>query len=805
MVDVLTDWGDDFSQLGEVYGAWEEFKGNLSQLDLSKDSMQCTPAIELLCATKSAELIAVNLMKAALASIEGIHLAHFWFKFCALDGDMQGVDLEEMLPQALSALFHAVECCCRNLKSLYNSLASIPDCRGLIGPLSGLDGEFRLRVGGLLRKKMSPCSIAQILEQYFKGCLEEFSSNAKFDGEDEMELDEFSPHRVEPRAAFEVMGSNWADGVMTVSTCLGKLGLRSISNGVCTGAVCEDVSRMLSRHSQMGCCAEIFPVAKRYVACVPMEFLKLVLTGSGPQLEQWQARLECFLYESLGDLRIKNLFDMAVEFPDSMPAVKDLCECLNRTTLQPRLLSVFRETVSERLLQGGASTSDIIKHFNLVVRMLSHIDPSGFLLEKVSEPYRRYLRGRQDTMKCIVTILTDTQEEGPSMLEEFSEGCPGDSLLEEDGEDDEMALRLATSWNPAPAHLDTPSKPSQGSMSDVISTLVGVYGSNEMFIEEYRKILGDRLMGKTDYECTREVRTLELLKIRFGEAALHNCEVMLRDMSESKRLQHSLMGGQSLQTAGSPASRGKSSDVPGEISATIISELFWPELPGKDIKLPDGVQTKLDAYAKEYHSHKQPRKLKWKTELGQVELDVTIGKTMLNFTVTPPYAVVLMSFQNATSRMANDLARELGMTPAVLRSKALFWVNNGVLVETRGKNGEVCYRQADKVDKSRASGGNVAPSDIMGFEEEGQSTMITNSQDTDFAEMKVFHSYIVDYLRNQKDGRTLDHIQHHLRTFVIQPKYDKTQDQLSNFLVRLTDLGEITQQAGLYKVCQGGD
>ena len=38
-------------------------------------------------------------------------------------------------------------------------------------------------------------------------------------------------------------------------------------------------------------------------------------------------------------------------------------------------------------------------------------------------------------------------------------------------------------------------------------------------------MLSDKLLSKTDYSCDREIRTLELLKLRFGDANLHNCEV----------------------------------------------------------------------------------------------------------------------------------------------------------------------------------------------------------------------------------------------------------------------------------------
>ena len=55
-------------------------------------------------------------------------------------------------------------------------------------------------------------------------------------------------------------------------------------------------------------------------------------------------------------------------------------------------------------------------------------------------------------------------------------------------------------------------------------------------MNEFRSMLADKLLTATDYETEREVRNLELLKKRFGEVALSQCEVMLRDIAESKRV-----------------------------------------------------------------------------------------------------------------------------------------------------------------------------------------------------------------------------------------------------------------------------
>ncbi len=52
-------------------------------------------------------------------------------------------------------------------------------------------------------------------------------------------------------------------------------------------------------------------------------------------------------------------------------------------------------------------------------------------------------------------------------------------------------------------------------------------------------MLSDKLLSKTDYSCDREIRTLELLKLRFGDANLHNCEVGAQ--MQTSYLEHALV------------------------------------------------------------------------------------------------------------------------------------------------------------------------------------------------------------------------------------------------------------------------
>lgn len=49
-------------------------------------------------------------------------------------------------------------------------------------------------------------------------------------------------------------------------------------------------------------------------------------------------------------------------------------------------------------------------------------------------------------------------------------------------------------------------------------------------------MLADKLLQNLEFDTDRDVQTLELLKLRFGEDSLQQCEIMVRDIEDSKRL-----------------------------------------------------------------------------------------------------------------------------------------------------------------------------------------------------------------------------------------------------------------------------
>ncbi|XP_022869870.1 anaphase-promoting complex subunit 2-like, partial [Olea europaea var. sylvestris] len=293
---------------------------------------------------------------------------------------------------------------------------------------------------------------------------------------------------------------------------------------------------------------------------------------------------------SLAFYVIQNKFEYKVLRSDKKdsPAIEDLKQCLEYTGQHSKLVDSFISSLRYRLLTAGASTNDILHQYVSTIKALRTIDPAGVFLEAVGEPIREYLRGRKDTIKCIVTMLTDGAGGNPS-----GPGSTGDSLLEElnrDEEnqenfgldddvntDDKQAWINAQSWEPDPLEAD----PLKGSRYrrkvDILGMIVGIIGSKDQLINEYRVMLAEKLLNKSDYDIDSEIRTLELLKIHFGESSMQKCEIMLNDLIDSKRTNTNIKA--SIKQQPQPAADLREHEMSlDNINATIISTNFWPPI-----------------------------------------------------------------------------------------------------------------------------------------------------------------------------------------------------------------------------------
>ncbi|RZF40821.1 hypothetical protein LSTR_LSTR003331 [Laodelphax striatellus] len=373
---------------------------------------------------------------------------------------------------------------------------------------------------------------------------------------------------------------------------------------------------------------------------------------------KFKQKLMHFMYETYTKTRIDQLFNIIIEYPDSDPAIYDLRICLEKTDLRGFLIQKFQRALETRLLHSGVNTPDILTAYIASIKALRQLDSTGVLLETVTQPIRQYLRSRNDTVRCVVTNLT---EEGPGDLAEELVRGETDQVDEHTSADAEM--ENWETWKPDPVDSDPMKTPKSRRTSDIISMLVNVYGSKELFVNEYRTLLADRLLSQFHYNTEKEIRYLELLKLRFGDSQLHYCEVMLKDVYDSKRINAHLHTDPNFDL----------SKQPYPTTALILSAQFWPPFKEDTLELPATVKERLAVYTKSFETLKGNRTLNWKPHLGSVNLDIELKDRTINLTVSPIHAAIIWHFQTKNQWTIEELSLELMVPATALRRRIAFW------------------------------------------------------------------------------------------------------------------------------------
>lgn len=258
-------------------------------------------------------------------------------------------------------------------------------------------------------------------------------------------------------------------------------------------------------------------------------------------------RYHAMAYRRLHALRVDELFDMVVDWPNTTSGIEDLRPFLSTPQARQYVIERFSRSLQTRLLHPGASTVEILQIYVSIIRAFRRLDGRGVLLGRVSSRLRQYLREREDTVRVVVQGLLSDVSQGPE--EELTTDQENPEILSELAWElqhrDEKAGKGGSSgldWNNmdwVPDAVDaapTDSTSGRGNKaSDVIGSVISLFDSKDVFVKELQSALAERLLrNKEDYD--QETSVLEHLKIRFGDTALQACEVMLRDVLDSRRL-----------------------------------------------------------------------------------------------------------------------------------------------------------------------------------------------------------------------------------------------------------------------------
>ncbi|KAL8715839.1 MAG: hypothetical protein Q9220_000506 [cf. Caloplaca sp. 1 TL-2023] len=564
----------------------------------------------------------------------------------------------------------------------------------------------------------------------------------------------------------------------------------------------------------------------RYV----VEILAISNTEDSPQpnaeteialadVERWQE----IAINRLGALRTEELFDIIIEWESgSKGAIEDLKHYVTTTAARMHLTNSFSETLNRRLLQPGAATTKILQVYISIIRAFTLLDPKGVLLDRVARPIRRYLRDRDDTVAIVVSSLLAESEDtlsGSDTLPELAEEMANISILENQEDDDADLDFDDMRWMPDPVDAGPDYKRSKH--LDVIGSLISLFESKDVFVKEFQQILGERLLRK-EQDFDKETRVLELLKFRFGEASLQACEVMLRDVLDSRRVDAVIRKDQNL------AAGTTSRDLQTDLHTRILSHLFWPSLHSESFTLPREISSLQSRYESGFETLKQSRKLTWLNALGQVTVHLELEDRTVTETVQTWQAVIIYAFQNdndnlehmvddsdddergngaVPTKSVSELMTQFSMSESFVRNALTFWV--GKLVLRPSPTAPDTYYVLESLPQSvlrPGEGGNRSAS---------SATLLTAAAAADIAtsapapavrseeeiareKMEVFWQFVLGMLTNQ-GAMPLTRIVMMLKV-VVPGGFPFGNEELKSFLEGRVREGKLEVAGGVYKI-----
>lgn len=521
-------------------------------------------------------------------------------------------------------------------------------------------------------------------------------------------------------------------------------------------------------------------------------------------VERWQE----IAINQLGTLRTEELFDVIVAWnKDSKGAIEDLKRYVTTTAARMHLTNSFSEALGHRLLQPGAATTTILQVYISIIRAFAFLDPKGVLLDRVARPIRCYLRERDDTILIVVaSLLADSKDPspGPDVLSELAEEMENNNGVSAQDEDDADLNFDDLEWMPDPIDAGPDYKNSK--RLDVIGSLISLFETKDIFIKEFQQILGERLL-RNEQHFEKEIRVLELLKVRFGEASLQACEVMLRDILDSRRVDTVIRNDQSL-------AMGASGEPYAEVHARILSHLFWPSLHDESFSIPPEISAIQARYEKGFETLKQSRKLTWLNALGQVTVHLEFEDRSITEVVQTWQASVIYAFQDddpdgmtdddaqPVTKSVTQLMSGLSMSESYVRNGLTFWV--GKLVLHPSSSSPDTYHVLESLPSSAqrtASGSATTLLTAAAAADAATSApapAVRSEEEIMREKMEVFWQFVVGMLTNQ-GPMPLTRIVMMLKV-VVPGGFPLGNEELKQFLEGRVKEGRLEVVGGSYKI-----
>ncbi|KAG9286326.1 hypothetical protein G9A89_014313 [Geosiphon pyriformis] len=486
------------------------------------------------------------------------------------------------------------------------------------------------------------------------------------------------------------------------------------------------------------------------------------------KMTRWSQRLNYHFCMVFCDLRISQMFDLIVDFPESKPAIEDLLMCMDKLDQDHRyrLVQSLHSSFRKRLLIPGATTTDILKTYISTIKCLRLLDPPGVLLEKVTSSIRSYLRGRSDTVQCLVSCWMDEKNPNSELIEEL--GRATIPVPDHEDENAEFDNDNWGTWVPDPMDAGPNYKSTIYRSADITNILISIFDNPDVIIEEIQKQMAYRLLAITDYDTTKEALIFNIADSKRMDNLVHTCGYLAPQPSDGTAASNSEESGEA------------------PLHAHIISKLFWPPPKNEELLPPDPIQDMVYKFEGTYTIHKQRRKLEWFPNLGTVDLKIELEDRTLELSVAPVYATIIYHFQKQETWWLDALADKMNMDPAKLRKKIPFWIDRGVLKSV----GPDLWKLLEKSEGTNAGA-------FISTDESNIAIQTIERERLD--ELRVYWTFIQTMLTNL-GALSLDRIHNMLITVVQTPRYTAKVDELKEYLGLCMREEKIEQIGSLYQL-----
>ena len=501
----------------------------------------------------------------------------------------------------------------------------------------------------------------------------------------------------------------------------------------------------------------------------------------------------------LASLRIKELFDIVVSWPNSNGGIEDLRFAVTTPPRRLQLTDAFSAALQKRLLHSGRSTLDILRTYIAMIRTFHKLDHSRVLLDRVAYSLQLYLCTREDTVRIIVAGLLSSPKEVNTEAQKHKLVELVDLLYDPDQyrserQDDEWD---DLTWVPPP--IDAGSNYKRRKSEDVIGTLIGALGSADVFIKEFQNIIGQRLLSE-QVGFEQEIGVLGLLKKRFGDASLQACDVMMKDIQDSRRLDGVIQRG-----AISHPDWGQRAWM---IHARILSRLFWPDMGEERFVLPASVVEMQQKYEAIFEHVKPSRKMKWLNHLGQATVELEFEDRAFVEEVHTYEAAVINCFgeeEGASSSWAfDDLWMKLEMDEDLLMAALEFWVKKRVLHRSEDGIYTVIERLSDAekgpsgASLPATSPGKAGPAAAPRRGGEG-GAKASGISEKEREKRQVYWQFIVGMLTNSSPAMPLGQIAMMMKMLIAEG-FPWSNEELQEFLGEKVAAGELELTGGKYRL-----